>query len=226
MSFLLFIETATKNCSVALSHKGQCLGYLEASEAQFSHSEKLHQFILKLLESKGVSPKELSGVVVDKGPGSYTGLRIGVATAKGLCYALKIPLISLDSLEVLAASLPIDSQSYIIPMIDARRMEVYTVVFDAQKKRIKPIWAEILQPQSFEAFSDSNRCIIIGNAQEKAQTILKAQSIEYYPNCIEPSAKDMIALGTQKFNASVFEDLAYFEPFYLKEFYTTLPKNN
>ncbi len=97
MSFLLFIETATKNCSVALSHKGQCLGYLEASEAQFSHSEKLHQFILKLLESKGVSPKELSGVVVDKGPGSYTGLRIGVATAKGLCYALKIPLISLDS---------------------------------------------------------------------------------------------------------------------------------
>jgi len=224
MSILLHIETATKNCSVALSKDGQCLAIQEASGEQFSHSEKLHLFIESLLKKQGIKPQDLAAVVVDKGPGSYTGLRIGVATAKGLCYALQLPLVALNSLEILVAAYTPKDDAYIIPMLDARRNEVYTGVFDAQKQLVKPLWAEELQQDSYAQFTQSQATIVLGNAQEKAQQLLPQTDFEYPSTQIEPSAKDMILLGTQRFENGDFEDLAYFEPFYLKEFYTTPPK--
>ena len=133
MAHLLHIETATTNCSVALSHNGNLVHCIENNEADFRHSDHLHTFIKQLLDQVSIKPFQLSGVAVSKGPGSYTGLRIGVSTAKGLCYAHDLPLISVNSLEVLAAAYTPETSDLLIPMFDARRMEVFTMVLNAKK---------------------------------------------------------------------------------------------
>ncbi len=225
MPLLVHIETATKNCSVALSQQGTLIDCVEVSKADYSHSEHLHDFIDQLLKRNNIAPEVLEGVVVDRGPGSYTGLRRGVATAKGLCYALNIPLVSIDSLSILAAAYTRKDKAYILPVLDARRMEVYTTVFDATKKALQPVAAKIVTDASFqEELTVYPKIVVVGNAQEKVKTIFpEGSKFQYISGIVEPSAQAMVALGTVAFEAKKFEDIAYFEPFYLKEFMTTPP---
>ncbi|MBT6568294.1 MAG: tRNA (adenosine(37)-N6)-threonylcarbamoyltransferase complex dimerization subunit type 1 TsaB [Flavobacteriales bacterium] len=225
MSNLLYLETSSKNCSVGISRNGKLLALEELSEASFSHAEKLHPFINGVLEKAALSMTDLSGVVVGKGPGSYTGLRIGVAAAKGLCFALQIPLVGVGSLETLAEAVCSQTSAFIIPLIDARRMEVFTAVFDTRGKQIESPWAEVLESNSFSPYLDKNKCLFVGDGQEKFQKILNHPNAVFEAEILQPSVQQMVRLGTQKFEAKAFEDLAYFEPFYLKEFYTTPPKS-
>jgi tRNA threonylcarbamoyladenosine biosynthesis protein TsaB len=225
VSNLLYLETSSKNCSVGISRNGKLLALEELSEASFSHAEKLHPFINGVLEKAALSMTDLSGVVVGKGPGSYTGLRIGVAAAKGLCFALQIPLVGVGSLETLAEAVCSQTSAFIIPLIDARRMEVFTAVFDTRGKQIESPWAEVLESNSFSPYLDKNKCLFVGDGQEKFKKILNHPHAVFKAEILQPSVQQMVRLGTQKFEAKAFEDLAYFEPFYLKEFYTTPPKS-
>src|SRR5690554_4073644 len=147
MSYILNIESATKNCSVSIGYQGETVALKELSAEQFNHAEKLHTFILECLQSIGISLQDLAAVAVSKGPGSYTGLRIGVSAAKGFCYALDIPLISVDTLELLAHQLHVDD-GFLIPMIDARRMEVFTQTFNASKKAVGKPYSLIVETDS------------------------------------------------------------------------------
>ena len=225
MSVLLYLETSSKNCSVGISKEGTLLAHEELSEASFSHAEKLHPFIQSVLEKTSLNLQDIEGIVVGKGPGSYTGLRIGVAAAKGLCLALDLPLLSVGSLEILAQNINNEESSYTIPLIDARRMEVYTTVFDEAGQFIKEPWAEILEATSFLNYLEEKPCYFVGDGQEKFQKLLSHPNAKFDLGINEPSIQQMIALATVRFKAAKFEDLAYFEPFYLKEFYTTLPKS-
>ncbi|MFA7686631.1 MAG: tRNA (adenosine(37)-N6)-threonylcarbamoyltransferase complex dimerization subunit type 1 TsaB [Moheibacter sp.] len=213
---LLHLETSTKNCSVAISRNGDLLCLCEEHEEQYGHSEKLHQFVNWALEGAGISLNEINAVCVSKGPGSYTGLRIGVSAAKGFCFALDIPLLSLNSLEILAQSQIDNGFDLIIPMIDARRMEVYTAVFDRNGKQISEIEAKILDETSFQELADK-KIVFVGDGVAKSKSILNLPKAEFIEN-IHPSGKNMIHLAEEKFKKKEFEDVAYFEPFYLKEF--------
>lgn len=217
MTYILNIETATKNCSVSLAQNGQTILYKEIAEQGYSHAEKLHVFIEEILKETSVGVKDLKAIAVSKGPGSYTGLRIGVSTAKGLCYALGIPLISVDTLEVLAKKVQIGN-GLIVPMIDARRMEVYSAVFDTKCNRIMEVQAEILTEDSYADISEA--IYFVGDCQEKCKTVLTKENFHFLPEVIFPSAKEMSVLSYEKFTKKEFEDVAYFEPFYLKDFLT------
>lgn len=219
---ILHIETSTKNCSVSISRNGQMLALCEEYDQNYGHSEKLHQFVNWALEGAGISLKELDAVCVSKGPGSYTGLRIGVSAAKGFCYGLDIPLISLNSLEILAQSQVEKGFDLIIPMIDARRMEVYTANFDGNGNMISEIEAKILDETSFQEFGDK-KIIFVGDAVEKSKSVLNLPNAQFIEGT-HPSAKQMIGLAEEKFIRKEFEDVAYFEPFYLKEFIAGLKK--
>ena len=170
MSLLLNIETATKNCSVSLAKDGITIIVKEISEDGYSHAEKLHLFIEEILKESNTNFQDLNAVAVSKGPGSYTGLRIGVSAAKGICYALNIPLISVDTLQVLAKQAKIE-EGLIIPMLDARRMEVYSAVFDRNYNKIMDVQAEVLTPESYAEIEES--AFFIGDCQEKCKTVLK-----------------------------------------------------
>jgi tRNA threonylcarbamoyladenosine biosynthesis protein TsaB len=215
MSYILNIETATKNCSVALAKNGETILSKEMAEEGFSHAEKLHLFIENIIKEAGIIFSDLSAVAVSQGPGSYTGLRIGVSAAKGLCYALDIPLISVDTLTVLANQLQID-KGIIIPMIDARRMEVYSAIFNAKKEMIREVQAEILTDSSFSFIDDT--VYFVGDSNEKAKTILTKSNFNFFDSVFYPSAKEMSAISYKKFLYNSFEDVAYFEPYYLKDF--------
>lgn len=215
MTYILNIETATKNCSVSLAKNGQTILCREIAEQGYSHAEKLHVFIEEILKETNVSIKDLKAIAVSKGPGSYTGLRIGVSTAKGLCYALGIPLISIDTLQVLAHKVSVEN-GLIVPMIDARRMEVYSAVFDANHNKIIEVQAEILTEESYANMNEP--IYFIGDCQEKCQTVLTKSNFHFLPEIIFPSANEMSALSYEKFTQNDFEDVAYFEPFYLKDF--------
>ncbi len=225
MALLLHLETATKNCSVALGKDGVLFDCVEQATEGYSHAEQLHVFIDQILKRNQLEPSRLDGIVVSRGPGSYTGLRIGVSAAKGLAYALQIPLLSVRTTEVLAQSKSVlealEHGTHVIPLIDARRMEAYAEVFNEQLDSVIPVHAEILESRSFEAFSSGKR-IFIGDAADKAQEPLGSNNnvflIEY------PSARNMAALGQKKFDSGNFEDTAYFEPYYFKEFVAGLPK--
>ncbi len=219
---ILHLETSTKNCSVAISRNGKLLCVCEEYDDNYGHSEKLHQFVNWALEGAEISLSELDAVCVSKGPGSYTGLRIGVSAAKGFCFGLNIPLLSLNSLEILAQSQIDQGFDCIIPMIDARRMEVYTAVFDGNGKMISEIEAKILDENSFEELVNK-KIVLIGDGVEKSQETLKLPNAEFKLG-IHPSAKKMIHLAEEKFNKKEFEDVAYFEPFYLKEFMAGMKK--
>lgn len=213
---LLHLETSTKNCSVAVTKNKELLCLCEEYDENFGQSEKLHQFVEWALEGAEISIKDLDGVCVSKGPGSYTGLRIGVSAAKGYGYGLEIPLLSLNSLEILAQTQIYQGFDLIIPMIDARRMEVYTAIFDGNGKQISEIEAKILDEFSFQEFSDK-KIVFIGDGVEKSQSVLNLPLADFKLN-IHPSAEFMKELAEEKFQNKEFEDVAYFEPFYLKEF--------
>ena len=215
MALILNIETATKNCSVALSKDGKTLAIREIAEQNFSHAEKLHIFIEELFAESHLKLQDLSAIAVSQGPGSYTGLRIGVSAAKGLCYALSIPLIAVDTLEILARKINI-SNGTILPMIDARRLEVYSAFFDSNYAKIRETKAEIIDENSFQ--EETEILHLIGDGAMKFKEILTDEKFKYYPEIQFPSAAEMSLISFQKFQNKQFEDVAYFEPFYLKDF--------
>lgn len=215
--YILNIETSTKNCSVALAKEGNTIFIKEIAEQNFSHSEKLHLFIDEVLKQAGISYKELSAIALSKGPGSYTGLRIGASTAKGLCFALDIPLIALDSLQILALQVT-HKDGLIISMIDARRMEVYTATFDSNHNKISDTQALIIDENSFSQITQ--KTYFIGDGAEKCKPLLQRENLIFLDQIIYPSAQEMSLLSYEKFVAQEFENIAYFEPFYLKEFFT------
>ena len=224
MNYILHIDTTTKKCSVALAQDGELMIQKELLSEEFSHSEQLHPFIEEVLKESGLKSSSLSAIAISKGPGSYTGLRIGVAAAKGLCFALDLPLIALNTLEIMVQPYEVSPYSFIIPMLDARRMEVYTAIFDETKKWIQETMAEVLTENTFTSIVNEQSCLIIGDGAIKFKTLHPKINASYTNEIHYPVAKDMITLAWKKFNAKEFEDLAYFEPFYLKDFYTTPKK--
>ncbi|MFM9825697.1 tRNA (adenosine(37)-N6)-threonylcarbamoyltransferase complex dimerization subunit type 1 TsaB [Flavobacterium sp.] len=221
MSYILNIETATKNCSVALAKEGKTIICKEIAEEGYSHAERLHVFIEEIIQEADISFKNLVAIAVSQGPGSYTGLRIGVSAAKGLCYALDIPLIAIDTLQVLAMQANV-SNGLIVPMIDARRMEVYSAIFSPSFAKVREVQAEIITENSFENFRETLH--FVGDCAEKCKTVLTNDNYLFLDDIKYPSAKEMSKLSFEKFEANDFEDLAYFEPNYLKEFMTTVSK--
>ena len=217
---LLCIETSGKNCSVALFDGLQLVSIREVHTEQFSHSENLHVFIEQVLKESNLQPKAIKAIAISAGPGSYTGLRIGVATAKGLCYGWDIPLIALPTLRILAeqVSYEFTDIEYIIPMIDARRMEVFTSVYSHDFSPILGERAEILTESTFDTYLNKGKTIFLGDGITKFQAICKHKNAYFWENKF-PSAKQMGRLALEKYQAQAFEDIAYFEPFYLKEVY-------
>lgn len=216
MAIILNIETATKNCSVALALAGKTIACKEIAEQNFSHAEKLHVFIEELLSENHLQFSDLAAVAVSQGPGSYTGLRIGVSSAKGFCYALNIPLIAVDTLQLLAKRITID-YGIIIPMIDARRMEVFSAVYDKNYIQIRATLAEIIDENSYQEIAETIH--LVGDGAEKFDTILTATKFVYHADVIFPSANEMCELSFDKFQKEDFVDVAYFEPYYLKDFF-------
>lgn len=213
---LLHLETSTKNCSVAITQNGKQLCLCEENDEHYGHSEKLHKFVEWALEGAEIQLQDLDAVCVSKGPGSYTGLRIGVSAAKGFCYGLNIPLLSLNSLEILAQSQVGKGFDFIIPMIDARRMEVYTAIFDGNGKQLTDIEAKVLDETSFMEYTDK-KVRFVGDGVEKSKEVLKLPLADFNTEVLS-SAEWMKDLAETKFQNQDFEDVAYFEPFYLKEF--------
>ena len=215
MALILNIETATKNCSVSLSNEGKTMVCKEIAEQNFSHAEKLHLFIAEVLSENNLKFSDLKAVAVSQGPGSYTGLRIGVSSAKGFCYALNIPLIAVDTLQLLAKQIQIE-KGIILPMIDARRMEVFTTFYDKNFNQIRNVQAEIIDENSYAEIDEILH--LVGDGTEKFKTTLTNDKFVFHSNVIYPSAKEMSALSYEKFQNHDFVDVAYFEPFYLKDF--------
>ncbi|MBT8260702.1 MAG: tRNA (adenosine(37)-N6)-threonylcarbamoyltransferase complex dimerization subunit type 1 TsaB [Flavobacteriaceae bacterium] len=222
MAYILNIETSTTNCSVSLSNKGETLVLKEDYNSNYSHAERLHFFIDNAIKEAKISKNDLHAIAVSKGPGSYTGLRIGVSTAKGLCYALNIPLISISTLKALAYQVKAE-RGIIIPMLDARRMEVYSAVFDANHEQIRSIKAEVLNEDSFSKYLESNKVYFIGNGVEKTKALINSKNAVFIEYKL-PSAENMSNLAYTKYKKSDIEDVAYFEPFYLKDFIALKPK--
>lgn len=215
MAYLLNIETATRNCSVSLAQDGRVLLVTEMAEEGYSHAEKLHVYIESLLQESGIHVSDLSAVAVSKGPGSYTGLRIGVSTAKGLCYALGKPLLAIDTLAVLARQVRVSS-GLIVPMLDARRMEVYSAIFSSEYQLMRAVAAEIIDTNSYQDYEEP--IYFIGDCQPKVQSILQKDNFHFLESVVFPSAKEMASLSYDAFQKQQWEDVAYFEPFYLKDF--------
>ena len=215
MPIILNIETATKNCSVALAKDGKTIVCKELATENFSHAEKLHVFIEQILVESDVQFSELNAIAVSQGPGSYTGLRIGVSSAKGFSYALNIPLISVDTLQLLAKQITID-KGIILPMIDARRMEVFSAMYDSNYNQIRATQAEIIDESSYQEISETIH--LVGDGIGKFTNTLTDEKFVFHNEVVYPSANEMSALSFQKFQKSNFEDVAYFEPFYLKDF--------
>lgn len=215
MSLILSIETSTKNCSVSLSKNGQLIDVIEEVSHDYSHSEQLVPFIDQILTKSIYSVKDLDAVAVGKGPGSYTGLRIGVSSAKGLCYALNIPLISISTLEAMAHSMRRKYESKLLcPMIDARRMEVYCALFGTINTDVE---AKIIDEISFLDILAKQEIVFFGDGAEKCKSVLTHPNAIFESN-VYPSASDTIGLAHKNFSNNNFVDVAYFEPYYLKDF--------
>lgn len=216
MSVILCLETSTTNCSVSIVKNDGVIALKEMNSKRFSHSEQLHSFINELLAQEELTTKDLSAVSISKGPGSYTGLRIGVSAAKGIAYALDIPLISVSTLLCLAKQVDVN-EGLIVPMLDARRMEVYSEVFDANLNAVRDIKAEILDEQSFKKELEHNEVHFIGTGVEKFEGVCNHPNAIFHYKKL-PSAKEQFFIAKRKFDEKIFEDVAYFEPFYLKDF--------
>lgn len=218
MAKILCLETSTKNCSVALCNGENLIALKEDGSDQYTHAEKLHVFIEEVLSQGGIKFSDLDAVAVSEGPGSYTGLRIGVSSAKGMAYALGIKLIAVNTLQAMANSfLSGEENSLLIPMIDARRMEVFCAGFDGKGNPVFPTRAEVLEADSFPEATAFDKVLYFGDGAEKCIEVLKPKGFEFVDG-IEASAKGMVKLAAQKFGAKDFVDTAYFEPFYLKDF--------
>ncbi len=227
MAKILLIETATQACSVALSIDGVVVSTKEEI-GQNLHASKLTLFIQQVMQSAMLEFKGLDAVAISKGPGSYTGLRIGTSTAKGLCFALDIPLIAINTLEMMVGGFIVKNPSYrglICPMIDARRMEVYSAVFDVHLKEIVPTQAKVIAGDSFAELLSAQKITFIGDGALKcSETINNPTAIFSADNFNQ--AQNMSLLAENAFLAKRFEDIAYFEPFYLKDFVVTKSKQN
>jgi tRNA threonylcarbamoyladenosine biosynthesis protein TsaB len=234
MAFIISIESATSVCSVALSEDSELIGLNESTEEK-SHATQLTVFIDELMKGNNVGYNELNAVAVSEGPGSYTGLRIGVSAAKGLCYSLNIPLIAVNTLQAMALGAMNlheikafietnhDLEFLFCPMIDARRQEVYAAFYDENNKEVEKTAAVILEPHSFEDMLDDNYIFFFGDGAVKAKEIMRHRNAIFVDN-VQPSASNMIPLALDAFNKKKFVDTAYFEPFYLKDFVATTPK--
>jgi tRNA threonylcarbamoyladenosine biosynthesis protein TsaB len=231
LALILNLETATTACSVALAKDGELLALKEIN-GDYSHAENLTVFIENVLQQANLTLADVDAIAVSKGPGSYTGLRIGVSAAKGLCYSLNKPLIAIDTLQHLSLSVssnylsqcypePVEGQHstfLFCPMIDARRMEVYCAIYDSSLTCVKETAAEIIDEQSFFGVLAKNKIIFFGNGAAKCKSILSKNANAIFIDDVELSAKNMISLSEKAFTKKQFEDVAYFEPYYLKDF--------
>ena len=226
MSRIILIETSTALCSTALAVDGKTVCYKE-SETPRAQAALTAPFVKEMLDEQGIAVKDCDAVCVSAGPGSFTGLRVGVSTAKGLCFGAGIPLVSVGTLETLAfqaisgALLP-DGCKYIIPMIDARRMEVYTAVFSASGERLTEIEPRIIDSGSFASELEQGPMLFIGDGAGKCSDVLAHPNARFVQAC--PRADAMLAPALREFEAGHFQDTAYFEPFYLKDFVATVSK--
>ncbi len=219
---ILHIETSTTVCSVALSKNGSCI-FSTANYDGMNHASLLSGFIAQALDVSTQQSLVLDAVSVSSGPGSYTGLRIGVSTAKGLCYGLEIPLIALSTLEIMtvqATKMTGATNALFCPMIDARRMEVYTALYDLHLQKVAPVSATIIDEQSFLETLDNKEVIFFGNGAQKCRETISHPNAKFMDE-VFPLASNMIDLAEKAYKNKQFVDVAYFEPFYLKEFYTT-----
>lgn len=231
MTKILHIETATQICSVALSENDEIISSRQSDEKN-AHSSILTVFIDEIFRETGVNVHNLDAVSVSMGPGSYTGLRIGVSAAKGLCYAGDKPLIAINTLEAMAVGMikmttgKIENiADYLFcPMIDARRMEVYSAIFNFDLGKIRAVKAEIIDEQSFAEFLNQSKIVFAGDGAEKCKTPLSASQNAIFLDDFTPSANYLVSLANRKFNENDFENVAYFEPFYLKDFIAGPPK--
>lgn len=210
------IETATTNCSVSIAKDGRMIALREANNASYSHAEDLHHFIKEALEEASISTTDLDAIAVSKGPGSYTGLRIGVSAAKGLCFALDVPLIGISTLESMVSQLKI-KEGIVIPVLDARRVEVYSAVFNFDYEQIRETRVEEVQPDMYDEFIQQGKVYIIGSGALKSREILKHPNF-VFDDSVVPSAKEMCSLSFKEFKSKNFVNTAYFEPDYLKDF--------
>jgi len=227
-SKILCIETATQVCSVALSVDGKLSGLKETNEKHL-HSRVLTTFVTELVKENNISLRDLDAVAISMGPGSYTGLRIGVSTAKGLCYSLDIPLIAINTLESMAMGMmevsdyDLRKNDLYCPMIDARRMEVYTAFFTPDGKEFRETKAEIIDENSYQEYLDNRKMLFFGDGAAKCKDVLTNPNALFNESFI-PSAKHMANSVLQKFDKKDFVDVAYFEPFYLKDFVAGIPR--
>lgn len=219
--YILNIETSGKNCSVALSNRDELLKLNEIDSDNFVHSEQLHLLIEQTLKELDILPKDLSAVAVSSGPGSYTGLRIGVAAAKGISYALGVPLIAVPSLLVLANAAKAFDADLLVPMMDARRMEVYSAIYDTEMQRLKEEEAVIVENGFLSDYS-GKKIAVFGDGAEKCLELLPENCSFIAQIC--SSAQYMVSLSADRFQREEFVDMAYFEPNYLKEFQAGKPK--
>ena len=219
MARILLIETSTALLSTAIAEDGVVTAYLESAELR-SQASLTAVFIDRMLKEKGLRVKDFDAVAVSKGPGSYTGLRVGVSTAKGLCFGAGIPLIAIGTLEVLVEQGRSEAYRYIVPMIDARRMEVYSALFSPDGRQLTPVEAMVIEPGAFAKELAEGPVLFIGDGAEKCRTALPGG---HFVQCY-PKASAMAPLAEAAFSEGRIEDLAYFEPFYLKDFVATVSR--
>jgi tRNA threonylcarbamoyladenosine biosynthesis protein TsaB len=225
MSLILNIETATPVLSLALAKDGKVLES-RMNDTQNSHAENITVFIEEMMKAAGKSFDDLDAVAVSKGPGSYTGLRIGVSTAKGICYAKEIPLIAISTLQSMAYGLAkedVGAEALFCPMIDARRMEVYDAVYDKDNKMLRDVEATIVDEKTYQALLEKKKVVFGGNGAGKCKEVITSENAIFVDG-FHPSAGDMAPLSEQAFQEEKFEDVAYFEPFYLKAYVAGKPK--
>jgi len=228
-TYILCIETSTKACSVALAKNGKLLALKESVDQDYSHAEQLNLFIEDVMKQAELEFGQLNAISVSKGPGSFTGLRIGVSTAKGLAYALNIPLLSIEPLESMAVGfieqLPDQTNELLVPMIDARRKEVYMCIFDSELKPKTKTSAEVIDEDSFNKWEGYQKIHLFGDGADKFEQDFKEDKRVMVHKGFYPSAQFMTGLSDKKFKNRIFEDVAHFEPFYLKEFIAIKPRN-
>ena len=226
MAYILQIETSTTTCSVALSLNGGSIAFKELQERNI-HASSITVFIQDVLDEAGIRFNQLDAVAVAKGPGSYTGLRIGVSTAKGLCYALDIPLIAINTLDMMVAGFLSENptfKGFVVPMLDARRMEVYTGIWNSEGLTVEETSAKIIDNTFLAEKLGNTDIAFIGDGSAKFAEILQHPNAAFYLNNDYNSARNLSKLAYKSFKDQKFEDVAYFEPFYLKDFMVTQPK--
>ncbi|MGV2453071.1 tRNA (adenosine(37)-N6)-threonylcarbamoyltransferase complex dimerization subunit type 1 TsaB [Chryseobacterium sp.] len=222
---ILYLETSSKNCSVAISDNEKLLCLCEEVSENYKQSESLHTYVEWALEGAGIALKDIEAVSLGKGPGSYTGLRIGAASAKGFCYGLRVPLVAVNSLESMIEPFLGNNYDFVIPLIDARRMEVYTAVYDGKTgEELSNTEAKILDETSFKEFKDK-KVLFIGDGAKKAKEIVNLPDAVFNEN-VYPSSQYLIRKTLEKIENKEFEDMAYFEPFYLKDFHGVKKKKS